>query len=144
MPIFDNRILDRNFSESFHGRIPGELLKRVKLLREPERTLFQLLLTGNVSRRQIARMLDLPPGTITRRVQRLAARLHDPLVVALADDRCPLPRHDRELGIDHFLHGMSISQITGAHRIPSSRVRERLAFVRGWHKGLTAMTPGRA
>lgn len=137
MPLFDNQVLDRNFADSARPAEMGQALgRRVEMLREPERTLFRLLTAGNVSRRQLAHMLQIPPGTLTRRVRRLANRLHDPIVVMLCEPRCPLPADYRQLGIEHFLQGQSIGQLADLHRMPERRVRDILSFIRGWQKGM--------
>jgi hypothetical protein len=139
MALIDNQILDKHFDGSaararLAEAVPEAVRKRAAFLLEPERTLFQLLADGSVSRRQVARMLKVPPGTLTRRVQKLANRLHDPLVVALLDnDRCPLASEYRQLGIEHFLQGRTIRNLSDRHRISASKVRDMIQFIRGWH-----------
>ncbi len=70
----------------------------------------------------------------------LYARLHDPLVVALFDDRCPLAADYRQLGTEHYLLGLSPRELADRHRMPHGEVRRMLVFLRGWHKGATGQT----
>lgn len=137
MPLFDNQVLDRNFSSAARPSTHAGLLHRAGMLREPDRTLFKLMLSGNVSHRQIARMLQVPAGTVTRRIRRLANRLHDPIVVTLADAHCPLSEEYRQLGLEHFLQAQSVPKLADLHRMSQKQVRDILSFLRGWHKGLT-------
>lgn len=138
MPLIDNQVLDRNFSSATRpSEISDALRRRVGMLREPDRTLFQLMLAGNVSRRQVARVLGIPAGTVTRRLRRIANRVHDPIVILLTDSRCPLSPDFRQLGIEHFLQGQSVCELSELHEMRPARVRDVLTFIRGWHKGMT-------
>jgi hypothetical protein len=103
---------------------------------EPIAKLFELL-AGGASYRLIARVLCVPAGTVCRRARRIGARLHDPLVVALLEERCPLAPEIRQMGIEHFLAARSARQIAEMHRMSPGQVRSALEFVRGWHNGIT-------
>ena len=46
-----------------------DVLKRAELLPREERLIAELLLRGNASRRKIAELLAVEPGTLTRRAQ---------------------------------------------------------------------------
>src|SRR5688572_11417534 len=87
------------------------LLERAAWLQPRDRTILELAIGRQVPRQQIARMLDLDAGTVTRRLHRVAARLHDPLVVALLNENSPLAPPVRRLGIEHFLVGLSARQL---------------------------------
>ena len=111
------------------------LMGRIELLPTRDRAIVELTLRANLSRAGIARALDMAPGQVSRRLRVLYARLHDPLVVALCDDRCPLAPEYRQLGIEHFLLGVRVPQLSDKHRLPQAHVRRMLAYLRGWHKG---------
>src|SRR5688572_27631888 len=96
--------------EDFEG-VPTELLRRAALLREPDRTLAHLSFKPDATSASIARAAGMAPATIKRRMQRIGARLHDPLVVALIDRTCPLVMEYRQIGIEHFLQGQSTHTI---------------------------------
>src|SRR5690349_3957405 len=88
----------------------GRMLERARFLEEDERTLVELLLRGTLSRRQMADLLKIDPATLTRRVQGLVKRLHDPIVLALIEWSHGLSDEHRQLGIEHFLQGKSAGQ----------------------------------
>lgn len=119
-----------------HGMSPA-LVKRVALLPTRDRAIVELTLRASLSRAGIARALGVTPGQVSRRLRVLYARLHDPLVVALADDRCPLAPEYRQLGIEHFLLGCRVPRLADKHRLPQGEVRRMLAYLRGWQKGVT-------
>ncbi len=114
------------------------VLKRIALLPQRDRAIVELTLRSHLSRSGIGRALGMSPGQVSRRLRVLYARLHDPLVVALADDRCPLSREFRQLGIEHYLLGLRVRQLSETHRLPPGEVRRMLAYLRGWQKGLGA------
>src|SRR5688572_29771339 len=136
MPLVENQVLDRRSVEDgqIPAGVPAELLKRAALLLEPDRALVHMSFKANATRHMIACALGLAPGTITRRLQRIGARLHDPLVVALLDRTCPLVSEYRQIGIEHFLQGLSTHAIGEKHRMSHDRVRRMLQAVRLWHE----------
>ena len=115
------------------------LVKRIELLPTRDRAIVELTLRANLSRAGIARALGMAPGQVSRRLRVLYARLHDPLVLALFDDRCPLSPEYRQLGIEHFMLGSRVPQLSDRHRVPQAEVRRMLAYLRGWHKGLAGV-----
>jgi hypothetical protein len=140
MPILEGRVMER-----VKGRTPaladGEptaLLKRARLLDREDRLLVELAVQGRLSRRKLGEIFHVPAGTVTRRLQRLAARLYDPIVIDLLDDTCPLGPEHRQIGIEHFLLRQSVRAIAAKHRMREPLVRASLDFVRGWHGGLRA------
>jgi DNA-directed RNA polymerase specialized sigma24 family protein len=140
MPLLDPAILERQAS----ARAPRDLsdgqravLKRAELLDPDDRLLVRLAVHNGVSRRQLAQMFHQQPGSVTRRLQRLGARLNDPLVVALLDARCPLPPEYRQLGVEHFLQGRTMRELADAHQMTLSEVRRVIAYLRGWHRGVS-------
>jgi len=140
MPLLDPAILERQAS----ARAPRSLsdghravLKRAELLDPDDRLLVRLAVHNGVSRRQLGQMFNQQPGSVTRRLQRLGARLNDPLVVALLEPRCPLPPEYRQLGVEHFLQGRTMRQLADAHQMTLSEVRRVIAYLRGWHRGVS-------
>ena len=117
------------------GTLSASFMKRLALLPQRDRAIIELTLRANLSRAGIARAVGITPGQVTRRLRILYARLHDPLVVALFDARCPLTPEYRQLGIEHFLLGASPRELADKHRLSVHDVRRTLVFLRGWHKG---------
>src|SRR5688572_33374230 len=106
MPLLDPHILERQLNVRATAAMTGdqrEILRRAELLPPRDRLLVRLSLNNGVSRRQLGEVLNLRPGSVTRRLQRLGARLNDPLVVALLREDCPLAPEYRQLGVEHFL-----------------------------------------
>ena len=114
------------------------LLKRVAVLPPRDRAIVELTLSAKLSRAHIGRAFGLAGGQVSRRLRVLYARLHDPLVIALFEDGCPLAAEYRQLGIEHFLLAQPAQHLADKHRMSSTEVRRILTFIRGWHKGLSA------
>lgn len=114
------------------SRDDSVLQQHIALLEEDDRTLVELARAG-VPHRRIAKALGLEPGTVTRRLKRLGQRIHSPIVARLLDPKCPLGPDYRQVGVEFYLTGRTISQI--AARLARSRpsVRQTLDTVRAWH-----------
>jgi DNA-directed RNA polymerase specialized sigma24 family protein len=141
MPLLDPHILERQLNVRATASMSGEqraILRRAELLAPRDRLLVRLSLHNGVSRRQLGEVLNLRPGTVTRRLQRLGARLNDPLVVALLREDCPLAPEYRQLGVEHFLQGRPMRDLAEAHRMSLSEVRRIITYLRGWHRGMSA------
>src|ERR1043165_4930790 len=82
------------------------VLRRAAVLNAQDRLLVEMLVKS-FSRRRIAGILKVPVGTVCRRAQKLGRRLHDPLVVALFDEKGPLAAEDPPIGVEHLLVGLS-------------------------------------
>lgn len=113
------------------------LLDRVRFLDDADQMLFTLIRQGAVSLRQISRLTGVHGGTLSRRLHRLANRLHDPVVAALIDHGKALRPEHRQLGIEHFLHGKNITQLAELHQMTRREVTRILMFLRGWSRGVT-------
>jgi DNA-directed RNA polymerase specialized sigma24 family protein len=142
MPMLDNRVLDHVDPDSVSTLRDAQgmqeaVLRRAAYLDDQDRMLLQLVLRGSISRREMGKLVGVPGGTVSRRVARLSRRLHDPIVVALTDPRCPLASEYRQLGVEHFLRGMSVRELADLHEMSPTQVREVLNFVRGWQKGIS-------
>jgi hypothetical protein len=111
------------------------LLQRAALLPPEDRLLIELL-QRNATRRQIADILKAPPGTVCRRIQRLSRRLHNPIVIALLDERCPLEASVRQIGVERLLLDHSLGALSTKHQRHTSEIRRILEFIRGWHAGV--------
>jgi DNA-directed RNA polymerase specialized sigma24 family protein len=90
MPLRDNYRLDRMIIEAPHPRptlrearqASEALLKRAALLAPADRALVELAVGSSASQRQLATVLRMDAGTVTRRLKRLLGRLYDPLVLS--------------------------------------------------------------
>ena len=105
------------------------------MLRPAERVLVELAVRGGRSHRQIAALVGGTPGSITRKLQRLSQRLRDPLVLALLHPNCLLEPQERQIGVEHFLCGLSAKELAAKHQIPAVRVRRVLHSLKLWHRG---------
>jgi len=139
MRLVENRVLERATpvepTLADDDRATRKLMQRAALLLPSDRVLVELALR-RVTHRQIATLLKMAPGTVTRRIQRLSRRLHDPLVVALLDEKCPLEPDIRQLAVEKLLIGLSEAQLAAKHELSLSELKKRLGFVTGWHQGI--------
>src|SRR5687768_9932008 len=136
MRLLSNQYLDQRFSESNRPLGDDAILRLLPYLREKDRILMELTFRAHLPRQEVGRLLGVPAGTVTRRIQRMQRRLHDPLVRALLETHCPLTRADRQVALDHFLQGLSVKQLTDKHQMNGYVVREILSYARGWFRGL--------
>src|ERR1700761_8713901 len=113
------------------------MLRRASHLAKDDRMMVELRLRGQLSHRRIAKLMELPAGTVARRLKRLGSLLHDPLIVRLLDGPCPLERTDRQIAIGYFLHRRPLRELAVIHRQPLPQISKRLQFVRGWFRGAT-------
>lgn len=138
MPLVDARRLDQVFAASSRPTEPGNeaLIERAKALGPRDQILLELSLRNGLSTRQIARVLELPAGSVSRRKRLLCARLRDPLVVALLDPACPLSEEHRQIAIEHFAQCRTIRELSRHRQIPRAQVCALLHFVRGWFRAI--------
>src|SRR4051812_12433595 len=74
MPLVDSMRLDTFSDNHPHGSQPPVhevLLQRAKALEAKDRLLLELTFSSNMSVREIGRILERPPGTVSRRLHRL-------------------------------------------------------------------------
>ena len=140
MPIVTNRTIEGRVRVKPISRAgePKALLQRARLLDREDRLLVELVLQGNVTRKKLSEVFQIKPGTVSRRLQTLAARLNDPLVIDLLDDSCPLAPEYRQVGVEHFLLRHSAVAIAEKHAMALRDTRDMLIFIRGWHRGIRA------
>jgi DNA-directed RNA polymerase specialized sigma24 family protein len=117
--------------------ISRQVLERARLLLPHERTLLELHLEG-ASLSSIARAMGISSGTACRRLSRIVTRLRNPLIGVLLESHCPLPCEHRQVGIEHFLLGLSARHIAEKHQMNERHVRAILAFLKVWHTGAGA------
>jgi DNA-directed RNA polymerase specialized sigma24 family protein len=114
----------------------AKVLRRAAYLRPADRALLEMTLRGKLSRREIGALMGIPSGTVTRRVWRLGNRLHDPLVVALIERPGKLRAEYRQVGLEHFVQGLTARDIADLHRMGVKEVRRILDFLRVWAKAM--------
>ena len=147
MPLVDQQYIDHVLSERAApkpcpSRTQGDgtnrsLLERARFLLPPEKLLLELAFKNQLSHRQIAQILSVRAGTVTRRLQRICRRLRDPMIVALLEDDCDLPDDTRALALAHFLHRRATAQLAWEHARSEGEIVLLLEYVRGWHRGLS-------
>ena len=137
MHVADPKRIDRSPPRAVADDSASELAvrQRAALLPQPDRLLVELL-QRNASRRQIAEILKLPPGTVCRRIQRLGKRLHNPIVIVLLDAHCPLEPHVRQIGVERLLMDLTIRELAHKHDRTATQIKRVLEFIQGWHQGL--------
>lgn len=117
-----------------------ELRRRIRLLEPHDRMLIEVALDRTMSRRQLGTMLGMAPGSVSRRVRRIINRLRDPLVISLTDPDCPLSREHLQIALEYFLLDKPVIQLARARNAPQHQIRAMLDYVRGWHRGLSAVS----
>jgi DNA-directed RNA polymerase specialized sigma24 family protein len=139
--ILLNPILMDQFEEPARPgiRAPGRaFFERVKFLAPDDRLLVELAMEHRLSRRQIGQILKIAPGSVSRRLRRLVNRLKEPMVMALANPRCTLQSEYRQVGIEHFIQLVTVTELARNRGISLSQARSMVEYVRGWHGGLIA------
>ena len=138
MLLLNPQVLDQLSEEVRDGDAQAEnpLLARLRLLSASDRTLVEMALKHNLTRRQIASLLNITSGSVTRRLQRIVQRLRDPLVIALSDRTCTLPPEYRQLGIEYFLHRETVATLARRHQLSRGEIEKVLQYIRGWHRGI--------
>jgi hypothetical protein len=138
--VRDQRAIQRMHKQS----IPIALLRRAEFLEPEDRRLIHAVFLESMSLCQIARLFGVNPGTISRRIQRVAARLYNPLVAALVEDHLnqrTLPPEARQLGIEHFLQGKSVRQLADLHQMTRRVVGKMLDDLKTWFKSGMVVPP---
>jgi hypothetical protein len=117
---------------------PDALWERVELLQRDDRVLVELALRGGVSHRRIAQMVNRTAGCVSRRLARIARRLHDPLVLALLHPACPLEPSSRQIAVERLLSDLSVEELARKHERTRTEVRRIVNLVKLWHRGVAA------
>jgi IS30 family transposase len=140
MPVLESQAVAKISSRlrpNLADAASGEIMQRAAALLPDDKLLLEMTVVNRLSFAQIARLLGVPPGTVCRRLQRVTARLHDPLVIFLLDRICPLSAEHRQLGVEHFLQGKSVRQLSELHQMRDHQVRRILEYIKGWHRGMS-------
>ncbi|MBC8105563.1 MAG: hypothetical protein H7Z14_03145 [Anaerolineae bacterium] len=150
MKLRDNASLDR--MPERRRRRPNEeetaaaralVLARADFLLPDDRQFIRLAFENNLTHRQLAELFAIPAGTVCRRIRRAVARLCDPLVTALLAKSNPLPPEYRQLAIEHWLQGLTRTELCHKHQLPMAQVHRMLEFVQGWHRATQAPVKAR-
>jgi hypothetical protein len=112
--------------------------ERIALLLPDDRALAELVLIEAATHRQIATLLGITPGQVSRRVRNIANRLHDPRAIALLHPDCPLEPEYRQVGVERFLQDKGVKQLAAEHACPVAEIRRRLDAINFWYRALTA------
>ena len=137
MRLFSNQYLDDRFSADAQRALGDDaILRLLPYLRDEDRILMELSFRAHLPRQEVGRILGVPAGTITRRIQRLQRRLHNPIARALLETACPLSREHRQVALDYYLQGLNLKQLTDKHHLSAYVVREILSYAKGWFRGV--------
>ena len=138
--LLDNQTTDRLATAAVpapRSSTSDTLLRRASHLTRDDQMLIELSVRSGLSYRRISELLEIPSGTISRRLHRLGSLLHDPLIARLIDGPCPLERIDRQIAIGYFLRRESLRDLSLVHRLPPAQIARKIQFVRGWFRGAT-------
>jgi len=127
----DRQVAEKTRSVGLVQRI----LEGVKYLSAEDQRVVHMLAGGQLSQKEVAQLLGISQSALCRRIRRIWEKLNDPLVKALIANRQGLRAEYWQLGIEHFLHGMSGPELAGKHGMPACQVRRALVMVRGWFNG---------
>jgi DNA-directed RNA polymerase specialized sigma24 family protein len=133
-----NQRIDTFFSEARRPETleqMRQLMKWIDHLPRKDQTLLKLVVQVKLTRGEVARALGVPRGTITRRLQRLARRLYNPLAMALLDESCDLSDEQRRVAIAVLITNEPMNKLAARLRRPVREVKDIVTFVRGWHRG---------
>src|SRR5438309_1935855 len=103
-----------------------ELLRRAEFLLSRDQAILHACFRHHLSVRQISKIIAHAPGWVSRRIQRLLARLRSPLTTLLIDPHCRLPDDCRQLAIEHFVQGQSVRDLANQHQMSPHAVRRTL------------------
>ncbi len=110
--------------------------RRILFLDLADQKLLQLTLKGSLTRRDVAMLVGIAPGTVGRRIRRLLTRLHDPMVAALVESGELLPELHREVGLAFFLRRWTLERIGREYGLSRREIGRMLQYVRGWFGGV--------
>ena len=114
------------------------LRQRIGLLLPDDSAIAELVLCEGASHRQIATLLKVTPGQVSRLIRRIGNRLHDPRVSALLHPDCPLDPDDRQVGVERWLQDKNVKQLAAEHACSAAEIRRRLDAINFWFRGLVA------
>jgi len=141
-----DRVKSSHRRATLDGRDVREKLLAIRpqigLLPSADRVLLELVPTGDRSVREVARLLGVNPGWLSRRYHAILRRVQDPQVAAVLSPACDLPVELRQIAIERWLLGTKTSVIADRHKLSRARVDESLAFLNGYLRGRTRALTG--
>jgi hypothetical protein len=127
-------LLEQRQTKGFVGVQIGPIAaKGLPYLDPSERKLVEMVLSGRMSRREIAVLTGVPIQTVSRRMIRIVTRLHDPLVVGLIEHGQLLPEGHRDIGLAYYLRRWGPKQIAREYGVTEYAMRKVLTYIKGWH-----------
>ena len=112
--------------------------ERIALLLPGDRAVAELVLCEGASHRQIAALMKVTPGQVSRRLRAIGKRLHDARIAALLHPECPLEPEYRQVGVERLLQGRSVKHLAAEHACTPDEIRRRLRAIDFWFRGLSA------
>jgi hypothetical protein len=107
--------------------------KGIPFLTTSDQKLVEMVLSGRLSRREIAGLTGVPIQTVSRRMLRIMARLHDPLIIALIEYGQLLPELHREVGLAYFLRRWGPTEMRRQYGVTEYQFRRMITYIKGWH-----------
>jgi|GEM_PF-5165454 len=117
------------------------LLDRAALLTDADRLLLEMLFVDSLPTRRIGRLLNVPPGTVSRRARRLLRRIYSPFVTALVDSGSQLTPAERKIAAQIYIARRGVLAVAASVGVSRNEVQRATAFVFGWYRGLTGKSP---
>lgn len=142
LPIEPTLRLDRDDPAAPHHdhltSLNHRLLARAQVLDKKDFALLHAAFDPSLSRRKLAQLLGIDPGTLSRRIRTLLNRLADPTIAALIDHGHTLPPQLRQIATDRLIHRKPIRRIARDSAIPIRKVAAAIQYIRGWARGVSA------
>ncbi len=108
------------------------MLRRARFLPPEDQFILNAILCRHMTMRDLSSQLGHSAGTICRRFRKMLHCLGSPMVTALLDTPDGLAENYRQIGIDRFLLGLSLSSIALRHAIGRHEIMGILAYLRLW------------
>jgi DNA-binding CsgD family transcriptional regulator len=106
------------------------LRSRAHLLCGSDRALAQMYLEHGNSLRQIARLAQVTPGTVSRRIRRIVRRLVDETYALCLAGRDDFTGRELAMIRDSFVRGLPMTRISREHGVSYHRVRATIRKAR--------------
>jgi len=127
-------LLDEQQTKGFsRAQIGPAAARGIPFLTVPDQKLVEMVCSGRLSRREIALLTGVPIQTVSRRMLRIMARLHDPLIIALIEYGQLLPEMHRDVGLAYFLRRWGPTEIRRQYGVTEYQLRKMITYIKGWH-----------
>ena len=127
-------LLEQRQTKGFAPTQIGPVAARgIPFLTVPDQKLVEMVLSGRLSRREIALLTSVPIQTVSRRMLRIMARLHDPLIIALIEHGQLLPELHRDVGLAYFLRRWGPGEVRREYGVTEYQFRKMITYIKGWH-----------